>query len=70
MKINSLLVEGGANLLNLFLDSDLWDAIRVERNPSLFIGNGIRAPRIPEGVNEVVESCGGNEIHHFVHKKS
>lgn len=70
MKINSLLVEGGANLLNLFLDSDLWDAIRVERNPSLFIGNGVRAPRIPEGVNEVVESCGGNEIHHFAHKKS
>lgn len=70
MKINNLLVEGGAALLNLFLDSGLWDAIRVERNPSLFIGNGVVAPQLPDGLSEVVECCGGNEIHLFAHKKS
>lgn len=69
-KINNLLVEGGATLLNLFLDSGLWDTIRVERNPSLFLGSGVAAPRLPDGLSEVVELCGGNEIHNFAHKKS
>lgn len=70
MKINSLLVEGGAELLNLFLDTGLWDAVRVERNPSLFISSGVSAPKKPEGVSCKLDYCSGNEICLFAHKKS
>lgn len=70
VKINSLLVEGGAVLLNAFLDAGLWDEIRVERNPLLFIGEGVEAPKIPDGLCRVIEHCFGNEIYKFAHKKS
>lgn len=45
--ITSLLVEGGPTLQNSFLDSDLWDEIRVETNPELFAGVGIPSPTLP-----------------------
>ncbi len=65
LKINSLLVEGGARLLSLFLAADLWDTIRVECNNRLKIGEGVAAPSLPEGVQPTVTSCGDNEIYLF-----
>lgn len=50
-KINSLLVEGGAQLLQSFIDASLWDFIRVERNPSLYLGGGVAAPHVPSLVD-------------------
>ena len=46
-KIQSLIVEGGTKLINLFLEKNLWDEARV------FIGNqwfekGVKAPRISQ----------------------
>jgi len=41
-----LMVEGGANLLNQFLESGYWDEIRVLQN-ELFLGEGVNAPRLP-----------------------
>ncbi len=54
-KVNSLLVEGGASLLQSFIDASLWDCIRVEQNRSLRLGGGVPAPRIPRDadVNEI-----------------
>ena len=43
----SLLVEGGATLVNSFIQANLWDAIRVETSPML-IGAGTAAPTIPD----------------------
>ena len=65
LKINSLLVEGGAKLLNLFLKYDLWDTVRVERNPRLSIGSGVAAPTPPQGVQSALSMCDGNEIYLF-----
>ncbi|MBD5200941.1 MAG: bifunctional diaminohydroxyphosphoribosylaminopyrimidine deaminase/5-amino-6-(5-phosphoribosylamino)uracil reductase RibD [Bacteroidales bacterium] len=44
--ITSLIVEGGAALLNSFLDSGLWDSLRVETAP-VILGGGVAAPVIP-----------------------
>jgi diaminohydroxyphosphoribosylaminopyrimidine deaminase/5-amino-6-(5-phosphoribosylamino)uracil reductase len=44
-KIQTLLVEGGARLLNLFIEHDLWDEMRVERS-AIRLHNGVPAPKI------------------------
>lgn len=65
VKVNSLLVEGGAMLLQSFIDSSLWDSARVEVNHSLMIGDGVKAPVMHEGTLVGKEMCGGNEIFSF-----
>ncbi len=42
--IQSVLVEGGAKLLQSFIDAGLWDEARVIINEKLMIGKGINAP--------------------------
>jgi riboflavin biosynthesis pyrimidine reductase len=65
LKVNSLIVEGGAVLLQSFIDAGLWDTARVERNPLLAIGNGVAAPVLPKGVRCSTEKLFGNEILSF-----
>ncbi|MET0634751.1 MAG: bifunctional diaminohydroxyphosphoribosylaminopyrimidine deaminase/5-amino-6-(5-phosphoribosylamino)uracil reductase RibD [Chitinophagaceae bacterium] len=45
--INSVLVEGGARLLNTFISEDLWDEARIITNQSMRIGAGLPAPALP-----------------------
>ena len=47
LKIQSVLVEGGARLLQSFIDEDLWDEARVIKNEKLIINNGLAAPELP-----------------------
>ena len=42
-KLNSLMVEGGAELLESFLDAGLWDEAWVETAP-VALGTGVKAP--------------------------
>ncbi len=44
MQIQSVIVEGGATLLQSFIDEGLWDEARVIKNGQLTIGNGLSAP--------------------------
>jgi diaminohydroxyphosphoribosylaminopyrimidine deaminase/5-amino-6-(5-phosphoribosylamino)uracil reductase len=45
--IGILLVEGGAQLLNTFIEKGLWDEARVFKTRKTLISkNGIRAPKI------------------------
>jgi len=44
LKISSVLVEGGAKLLQSFIDEELWDEIRVIKNEELIINNGLQTP--------------------------
>ncbi len=44
--IQSILVEGGAQLLQSFIDEDHWDEVRIITNTSLQIGAGLAAPLI------------------------
>ncbi len=46
-QIQSLLVEGGPQLLNSFLKAALWDELRVETNLQLRMGKGVKAPALP-----------------------
>ena len=41
----SILVEGGAQTLQFFLDSDLWDEVYIEHS-GIVLGGGVAAPQI------------------------
>ena len=47
-QIQSLLVEGGRELHQLFIDNSLWDEIRFEES-DIVLGGGIEAPTVPSG---------------------
>ena len=44
-KILSVIIEGGAKLLQSFIDEDLWNEARVITNEELIIKNGLDAPQ-------------------------
>lgn len=46
LKIQSVLVEGGARLLQSFLDEDYWDEARVITNDELEVPAGLPAPQL------------------------
>jgi diaminohydroxyphosphoribosylaminopyrimidine deaminase/5-amino-6-(5-phosphoribosylamino)uracil reductase len=47
--IQSILVEGGSQLLQSFIDEGLWDEARVITNEQLIIGDGLPAPILHNG---------------------
>ncbi|MBC7848967.1 MAG: bifunctional diaminohydroxyphosphoribosylaminopyrimidine deaminase/5-amino-6-(5-phosphoribosylamino)uracil reductase RibD [Chitinophagaceae bacterium] len=46
LSIQSVLVEGGTQLLNSFIDSGIWDEARVIVNKKMVIDDGIKAPHL------------------------
>ncbi|MDP4261902.1 MAG: bifunctional diaminohydroxyphosphoribosylaminopyrimidine deaminase/5-amino-6-(5-phosphoribosylamino)uracil reductase RibD [Bacteroidota bacterium] len=46
LKIQSVFVEGGARLLQSFIDEGMWDEARKISNRQLAIGNGLPAPQL------------------------
>ena len=69
-RVDSLLVEGGATLLQSFIKASLWDEARVEINPGLELGNGVVAPSLAP-LQPIVEECfAGNRILYFHRQKT
>lgn len=54
MDIQSVIIEGGATILNQFLQANLWDEARVFHSQSSW-ESGIPAPAIHGAINEVVQ---------------
>jgi len=46
MKIQSVIVEGGARLLQSFIDEGMWDETRIIKNEELIINHGLAAPEL------------------------
>jgi len=44
LNIQSIIVEGGAQILQSFIDDNSWDEARIISNEHLIIGNGLPAP--------------------------
>lgn len=63
--IQSLMVEGGASLLQSFIKEGFYDRIRIEIAP-IVLGKGLKAPALPDGLKIVSEeSCRKNVIYTF-----
>lgn len=61
--IHSVLVEGGATLLNYIISTGIYDEVHVEINPSIHLHDGIAAPQISlEGTPEIID---GNLLYTF-----
>lgn len=65
-KVQSLLVEGGSQLLQSFIDNDLWDEAYVEKCPYR-LSSGVKAPEISDNFSYSAAEHFGREICHFVH---
>jgi diaminohydroxyphosphoribosylaminopyrimidine deaminase / 5-amino-6-(5-phosphoribosylamino)uracil reductase len=50
--IQSVFVEGGPELINLFFEKNIFDEIRILKN-NISIKNGIESPKIPSGITLV-----------------
>jgi diaminohydroxyphosphoribosylaminopyrimidine deaminase/5-amino-6-(5-phosphoribosylamino)uracil reductase len=48
--IQSVLIEGGASLLNSFINKGLWDEVHIITNRNLMVQNGLRAPLLNAGI--------------------
>jgi diaminohydroxyphosphoribosylaminopyrimidine deaminase/5-amino-6-(5-phosphoribosylamino)uracil reductase len=46
LKIQSVIVEGGAKLLQSFIDEEMWDEVRIITNEELIIDNGLSSPEL------------------------
>ena len=45
-KLQSVIVEGGRKILDAFIESGLYDEVRILRSPQT-LGSGLPAPAIP-----------------------
>ncbi len=45
-KISSVVIEGGSQLLNSFIEANIYDEIRILKSKKLMLINGIKAPKI------------------------
>lgn len=67
LKISSVLVEGGARLLQSFIDEDLWDEARVITNNDLLLPNGLPAPQLKKGRLQTLDSVLSDTIRYYEH---
>jgi diaminohydroxyphosphoribosylaminopyrimidine deaminase/5-amino-6-(5-phosphoribosylamino)uracil reductase len=68
-KMLSLIVEGGAQLLNSFITSGLWDEARVFTGNSS-IGNGLAAPTLSNDLLILDRSSGEDKLQVFLNKNN
>ena len=65
LNIQSVLVEGGAKLLQSFIDEGYWDEARVITNNDLEIPGGLAAPVLRDGKLSGRETLGSDSIRHY-----
>ena len=65
LKIQSVLVEGGAKLLQSFIDEGYWDEARVITNTKLMLPGGLAAPEPGPAKLEATDVLGGDTIQYF-----
>lgn len=64
MQIQSILVEGGAVLVNEFIKNDLWDEVLVFQNPDVYFNQGLKGPEF--ALKNTFELVGNDKLfHHF-----
>ena len=67
LKINSVIVEGGAQLLQSFIDEGLWDEARIITNEQLTVADGLAAPQLVNTVQTAEQVIGTDRIVYFKH---
>ena len=68
LNIQSVLIEGGSQLLKAFIDADLWDEARIITNENLYIGEGLPAPLLHRHQLVKTERTFSDSVQYFIHK--
>ena len=69
LKRQTLFVEGGSQLLQSFIDSNLWDEILIEKSP-MQLSNGVKSPQVSDKTHHSTYIHFGREIWHYINKKT
>lgn len=64
--IQSIVIEGGAKLLQSFINEELWDEARIITNNSMYISNGLQAPGLKNFKHVRHENLLTDTINYFV----
>ena len=70
MKLQSILVEGGAQLLQSFIEAGLWDEAIVITNQQLSIGKGVAAPQLKQHHLVNVQEVFTDSIHTYANQSN
>ncbi len=68
-KISSVLIEGGASLLNSFLSMNFWDEAYIIRSNTKLINQGIEAPILSPALCQEIEQLGNDSIEYYINNK-
>jgi diaminohydroxyphosphoribosylaminopyrimidine deaminase/5-amino-6-(5-phosphoribosylamino)uracil reductase len=60
-----VLIEGGAQLLQTFIQHSLWDEARIITNQQLYVGRGLYAPALFHHHLEASEQLDADRIDYF-----
>jgi diaminohydroxyphosphoribosylaminopyrimidine deaminase/5-amino-6-(5-phosphoribosylamino)uracil reductase len=66
--IQSIIVEGGAKLLQSFIDDGLWDEARILTNEMLHVENGLSAPELSNYKSSHSENIFTDRIDYYYNK--
>lgn len=67
LNIQSVIVEGGAQLLQSFIDEELWDEASVITNQHLVVAEGLAAPQLINALDKAEEVTGADRINYYQH---
>jgi diaminohydroxyphosphoribosylaminopyrimidine deaminase / 5-amino-6-(5-phosphoribosylamino)uracil reductase len=65
LNINSVLVEGGAQLLQSFISAGMWDEARIITNEELTVADGLAAPKLVSTLQTGEHLIGSDRIGYF-----
>lgn len=68
MKIQSVLVEGGARLIQSFIDEEMWDEARVITNRQLHVEHGLPGPVLSHNHLLRADVIMSDQIQYFAHQ--
>lgn len=63
-QVQSVLVEGGAYLLNDLIEQNLWDEAFVIENPELYFEQGVKAPQLAK--RNTFTLLGEDKLYHYL----
>jgi diaminohydroxyphosphoribosylaminopyrimidine deaminase/5-amino-6-(5-phosphoribosylamino)uracil reductase len=69
LSIQSVVVEGGAKLLQSFINSNLWDEARIITNNDMQIGDGVAAPQLKNHQLIAEEIIYTDKIQYFINNR-
>jgi diaminohydroxyphosphoribosylaminopyrimidine deaminase/5-amino-6-(5-phosphoribosylamino)uracil reductase len=67
--IQSIIIEGGAKLLQTFIDAGVWDEARIITNQTMIIENGTASPNFEYNSSFKQEKIDNDLIQYFLNPK-